>query len=197
MIDYNDYFYPRQIKKNLKKNFLTVGWGSKKTQNIRFENIYKYFKKENFSVLDVGCGLGDFYDFLKKKKIKFKYTGIDINKDFINLCKKKYKKTSFIKSHFLDYKIKSKPTYIIISGSLNLPVDDYGFVFLKIIKKMFIFSKDKCIFNLLVSSSKKIYKYNAYANMNKLPKLIDAISKFYIIDKSYLPHDISIVLTKK
>ena len=62
---------------------------------------------------------------------------------------------------------------------------------------MFIFSKDKCIFNLLVSSSKKIYKYNAYANMNKLPKLIDAISKFYIIDKSYLPHDISIVLTKK
>ena len=69
MIDYNDYFYPRQIKKNLKKNFLTVGWGSKKTQNIRFENIYKYFKKENFSVLDVGCGLGDFYDFLKKKKL--------------------------------------------------------------------------------------------------------------------------------
>ena len=106
MIDYNNYFYQNQIKKKLKKNHLIVGWGSRKTQVLRFENIYKYFNKDNFSVLDVGCGLGDFYKFLKKKKIKFKYSGIDINEDFINICKKKYKKANFIKSHFLKYKMK-------------------------------------------------------------------------------------------
>ena len=96
MIDYNDKFYDQLIKKELGKNFLTVGWGSKKTQRIRFENIYKYFDKNNFSVLDVGCGLGDFYSFLKKKKINFKYTGIDINEVFINKCKRKYKNINFI-----------------------------------------------------------------------------------------------------
>ena len=68
MIDYNQQFYNQLIRKKLDKSFLTVGWGSKKTQKIRFENIYKYFDKNNFSVLDVGCGLGDFYLFLKKKK---------------------------------------------------------------------------------------------------------------------------------
>ena len=135
MKDYNDFFYQGKIQKNLKKNFLTVGWGSQKTQNTRFENIYKYFQKDNFSVLDVGCGLGDFYYFLKKKKIKFKYTGIDINEDFIYKCKKKYKNVNFIKSHFLKYKITNKPDYIIISGALNLPMDDYANQFRKTIYK--------------------------------------------------------------
>ena len=48
MIDYNQQFYNQLIRKKLDKSFLTVGWGSKKTQKIRFENIYKYFDKNNF-----------------------------------------------------------------------------------------------------------------------------------------------------
>ena len=39
----------------------------------------------NSTVLDYGCGTGDFYRFLKRRGIKVKYTGVDINENFIEL----------------------------------------------------------------------------------------------------------------
>ena len=136
-------------------------------------------------------------NFLKKKRIKFRYTGIDINETFINKCKAKYKNVNFINSHFLKYKIKTKPDYIIISGALNLPMDNYSILLKKIISKMHKNSKEKSIFNLLSSSSKKIYQFNAYTNIGKLSEYIDTIAKYYLIDKSYLSHDISVIIHQK
>ncbi len=197
MINYNKVFYNKQIKKNFNKNYKIVGWGSKRSQEIRFKNIIKYFDKDQFSVLDIGCGLGDFYKFLKSKKIKFKYTGLDLNKFFIEECKKKYKSANFINTNFLNFKFKTKPDYIITSGSLNLPQDNYELFFKKVINKMYKNCNEKCIFNVLSGSSKKIYPFSAYADISKLSKFIDGISNYYLIDKSYLKHDISIILSKK
>ncbi len=43
----------------------------------------------NSTVLDYGCGTGDFYRFLKRRNISVRYTGVDINENFISLAKKK------------------------------------------------------------------------------------------------------------
>ena len=94
------------------------------------------------------------------------------------------------------YKIKKKPDYIIISGALNLPMDDYFSKFKKTIYKMYKYSNNKCIFNLLSSSSKRIYEYNAYTNIGKISKYLESLSNLYLIDKSYLSHDLTIVLIK-
>ena len=45
----------------------SVGWDTKKNQTIRFERSIYNFKLDNKKILDVGCGLADFYTFLKKK----------------------------------------------------------------------------------------------------------------------------------
>ena len=37
----------------------------------------------NSTVLDYGCGTGDFYRFLKRRDINVRYTGVDINENFI------------------------------------------------------------------------------------------------------------------
>ena len=40
-------------------------------------------------MLDVGCGKGDMLNFIINKKIKtIKYSGLDLNKNFINIAKK-------------------------------------------------------------------------------------------------------------
>ena len=197
MKNYNKIFYDKKIKKNYNKNYQTVGWGSKQSQEIRFKNIIKYFEKDQFSVLDIGCGLGDFYKFLKDKKINCNYVGLDLNQFFIKECKKKYKSANFINTNFSNFKFKMQPDYIIASGSLNLPQDNYEVFFKKIIKKMYKNCKEKCIFNVLSGSSKKIYPFSAYADISKLSKFIDGISNYYLIDKSYLNHDITIILSKK
>ena len=42
-----------------------VDWRDETSQDIRFEQFSKIINKENFSVLDYGCGYGALYRFLK------------------------------------------------------------------------------------------------------------------------------------
>jgi SAM-dependent methyltransferase len=50
---------------------------------------------ENATVLDYGCGTGDFYRFLKRRGINVRYTGVDMNPNFIELAKEKYPECEF------------------------------------------------------------------------------------------------------
>ncbi len=66
--------------------------------NRAVESSLKTLKmdKETIKVLDLGCGNGRFYNFIKDKVENIKYTGVDINNDFIKESKKKYKDAKFI-----------------------------------------------------------------------------------------------------
>ena len=49
-------------------NFKGMNWSSSKTQYLRFEQLCKIDKLQNFTLHDVGCGNGELLIFLKKKK---------------------------------------------------------------------------------------------------------------------------------
>jgi len=69
----------------------TLGWGSKKDQLTRFETATIYVNFAGKSVLDIGCGFADFYEFLINNDIKIKrYEGIDINDKLIEVAKKRF-----------------------------------------------------------------------------------------------------------
>ncbi len=76
----------------------------------------------NSTVLDYGCGTGDFYRFLKRRGIKVKYTGVDINENFIDLAQKKYPKCTFKVMNADDDEFEGFYDYIFICGVFNLNV---------------------------------------------------------------------------
>jgi SAM-dependent methyltransferase len=76
----------------------------------------------NSTVLDYGCGTGDFYRFLKRRGIKVKYTGVDINENFINLAKGKYPECTFRVMCADDDDLEGFFDYIFICGVFNLEV---------------------------------------------------------------------------
>ena len=82
--------YSDRLKK-FGNDFKTLGWGSKEQQLFRFQEFSKHILDiQNKSIIDIGCGLGDFYDSLGKACCS-KYMGVDINPDLINEAKKKHK----------------------------------------------------------------------------------------------------------
>ena len=85
--------YQRRISEH-GETFLSLGSGSKEHQNIRF-NILKDKIKNNYSILDVGCGLGDFYNYLIQNDIHVDYYGVDLVPEFINQAKKTYPGVKF------------------------------------------------------------------------------------------------------
>ena len=57
-----------------------VNWTSKQTQEIRFDMLLKLLPDDisTMGIVDAGCGFGDFYNYMyKKKKIPKQYIGID------------------------------------------------------------------------------------------------------------------------
>lgn len=66
-------------------NVKTLGWGTKEQQLYRFSQVINSgisFKGKK--IVDIGCGFGDFLDFLIENKIEFgEYLGIDINPDLV------------------------------------------------------------------------------------------------------------------
>ena len=69
--------YNRRYQKK-GRDISTVGWGSVKSQLLRFEMVTRGLELNGKAILDIGCGLGDFITFLRKKTNTFRYTGIDI-----------------------------------------------------------------------------------------------------------------------
>jgi SAM-dependent methyltransferase len=62
------------------KDIKTLGWGSEEQQIYRFKNTIQAVNFNDKSILDIGCGFGDYSNFLKKQSINIKsYTGWDIN----------------------------------------------------------------------------------------------------------------------
>jgi SAM-dependent methyltransferase len=70
-----------------------AGWRDKKAQEIRFEQLLKVISVcSDFTVNDVGCGLGHLYDFMKNNGFhRFGYRGYDISRDMIDKSRERHK----------------------------------------------------------------------------------------------------------
>jgi SAM-dependent methyltransferase len=70
----------------------SLGWGSVEQQRYRFEQTLAY--PELFSgrtVLDIGCGFGDYLDYLDESALPFReYLGLDINPHLIGVAEKRH-----------------------------------------------------------------------------------------------------------
>lgn len=91
---YNDYKDDDRSK--------MVAWGVSGSQERNFKMVSSNIKN-GYSVLDYGCGIGDFIKYLNDNKINISnYLGVDINNNFIELAKKTYPNHNFIVINDID-----------------------------------------------------------------------------------------------
>jgi SAM-dependent methyltransferase len=167
----------------------------------RFEKILELADFSGKSILDVGCGIGGFYGFLRKRGIKADYYGYDINKKMIAFAKSQYPE---IQAHFsvLDI-LESEPDicfdYVIAVGPLNLKIGtSLNLAATRLmLRKMFGFARIGMAFSMTSSLSIKQTEDTYYYNAGRI---IDSVSRFcanFKLDHTYLPHDFTVFCYKK
>ncbi len=184
----NKKFYSESIKE-FGISAQGVHWNSKYTQYKRFEVITKFIKKDILisSVVDVGCGFGEYYNYLKvNNKIPKKYIGIDCEDSMIKVCKKRFSSQEFYTQNILtDTLIESD--YYICSGAMNIMTINEVDMF---IGKCFTTSKKGFIFNFLKDLTfNEIKKDEIISLCNKYTKNIK-------IKENYLENDFTIFMVK-
>ncbi len=177
----------------------SLGWASEFTQEQRFLMLSLLSDMENKTVLDVGCGMGDFYSFLLLNGVDCRYTGIDISEKMINHAKKAHPETHFELRNLLD--LPATPTYdiVVASGPFNHKTDEpYAFIE-PIITHMFSLCKTALAFNLLSAStpaSMQDTKSFTYYSPSKILDICLKLTPYIELKQAYLPNDFTVYLYK-
>ena len=178
-------------------------WKNSFTQIHRFELIItalnKYSNLKKFTICDIGCGYGKFFEFLRNKlnTSTFQYQGCDLNNKLIDYCTKHYsdKNCKFYK--------KSSPKGIVdfsvMSGTFNLSVTDdiktWEKYILKNLANIWKQTNKIMAFNLLNQNERKIKQGLYYTNKNWIKDICEQnFGKTEIIFSSILPDDILIIV---
>ena len=118
-------YYDKKIKE-FGATPLGVDWNSIDSQQLRFEQLSKiFFKNNNFSVNDLGCGYGAYLKYLESEYyVNFAYNGYDLSAEMIHEAKRAnpLKETS----EFVQISSASEISvsdYTVASGIFNVRVD--------------------------------------------------------------------------
>lgn len=191
--------FNKTIKKH-EKGAKAVSWGSKDSQFIRFKILSEIGDLNNKTILDVGCGLGDFYGFLTKdKNLKLKgYLGIDITRSMIAKARKKYPKAKFEIRDLLEELPEEPFDYVFESGIFNLKSPNWEKFTYAMLKKMYKISKIGVGVNFLSTWTPfKRDNTSAYADPCKILKFIHShLTSRVILRQDYRPNDFTIFLYK-
>jgi SAM-dependent methyltransferase len=118
-------FYRELLQKH-HTGYQATGWGNPIIQHHNFLLAAKIEGLQSgMRILDVGCGLGDFYTFLKTRGIKVDYTGVDISPEMIERARGLHLDATFHQQDLLREPLPSTFDYVFCSGTLNLRLPNH------------------------------------------------------------------------
>jgi ubiquinone/menaquinone biosynthesis C-methylase UbiE len=174
---------------------------SKTSHLKRFEKMLELGDFQGKSIIDVGCGIGGFYDFLQKKGIQCRYTGIDINDKMIARAQERLPDTAanFFVFDIIEEKLDKAFDYVISVGPLNLEFDSNLNMDMtkRLIDEMYRLAKIGSAISMTSAFTKKPTAGTFYYDP---AKILSETSKFCAntrYDHTYLPHDFTLFCYKK
>ena len=181
------------------RNFKALDWGSKTSQELRFKVISEVGVENGSSVLDVGCGLGDFCDWFIKKGIIVKYTGIDVTPDMIHYATERYPAVEFLVGSGCDIFLNKKSYFDFVTASgifAHRQENPLGFL-KKTVQDMYDISTKGIAFNCLsnLHSNKDLNEF--YADPLEIIKFCQSLSNSIIFRHDYHHGDFTIYLYKQ
>jgi len=183
----SEKFYKNAIKK-YGVSPQGVCWIDAARQQMRFNILHSLLPKDlsSSSIVDAGCGFGDFYIFLKNNhNLPQKYRGIDAVSEMCSIAKKQTHQ-EIIEADILHAEL-PVADYYLCSGAMNILTPFETTLF---IRKCFQASKKGFIFNILYGNRKsQTYNYLTKESLENIAKELGVKKIEYRDD--YLENDIT------
>jgi ubiquinone/menaquinone biosynthesis C-methylase UbiE len=195
-------YYESNIGKNL-PDYSFLGWESEEAQMLRFDMIVSNVTLQEKKILDVGCGVGNFVEYLVNKGINSQYTGVDILDSMISLALKKNLNSRFLQCDLFKENPFGDEKFDVVysSGIFNLNLDNNMDFLHKAIRIFLGLSNDIVAFNLLSTTSLDKEDRYYYYDMEEVNRLVkDGFSKDIKTVKfihGYLHNDFTVICSKK
>jgi SAM-dependent methyltransferase len=182
----SDDKYTKKFGKD--RNYKSLGWGSENSQIIRFD-ILKQINdfKENDSVLDVGCGHGDFCKYFTN------YKGIDIRDSVVEIAKSKYSNYEFETKTIFEEN--GQFDWIFGSGIFGFNRPDWNENVLENLNEMIKKSNKGIGVNFLSSLTNGSRDPEMkYTSPSEITEIVSKLGKRFILRHDYRPNDMTIYI---
>ena len=174
-----------------------LNWGSQRSQYKRFQVLSQMADLNSQRILDVGSGLGDFFQWLIHLGIKPEaMVGVDITPCFVEQAKDNVPQADFELADILVDELQPVD-FVFSSGVFSYCLDDpYGFLE-KMVARMFELSLKGVAFNCLSSQSQHKSDGEFYANPAEVYAICQRISPWLTLRHDYHPGDFTVYLRKE
>ena len=129
-----------------------VSWRTIWGQEFRFEVLCEVFDRhssETFSVLDVGCGLGDLAGYLRRRADPCVYLGVDILPQMVEHARQRFPKESFEVVDILEDNPPGAPfDFVIASGTLSVKLPGHEDFLHRMLSRMYALASRGLAFNM-------------------------------------------------
>ncbi|MEW6989348.1 class I SAM-dependent methyltransferase [Colwelliaceae bacterium 6441] len=148
----------KDLKRHYQHLFDKFGDSVESVQHINRQSQYKRFEillaidKNAKSIIDVGCGLGDMYQYLLDNQYSGQYLGLDFLDEFTLLSRQKYADYSQASFQCIDVGSANVPCgydYALLSGVFNNKMENNKQFMFETISKMFASANKGIAFNAM------------------------------------------------
>lgn len=191
---YNVADFYDQLCEDCELGWQAAGWMSEDNQYANFVLISSIISP-NSSVLDVGCGQGDLYNYIKNNKIK--YCGIDISKLMIEKAKKKNPNIKFFQKDFLKENLEENFDYVVASGAFSFKTTNQYEYIQKCIE--LCYNKSNKASAVTMTSELADVKFDEplfYYNPVRIFEIALKFTPYVIINTSSLPNELVLFMYK-
>jgi cyclopropane fatty-acyl-phospholipid synthase-like methyltransferase len=198
-----------EIKKYFQDKVLEHGptaegmdWKDAATQYLRFEMIAKYIDFSSCpSILDVGCGGGEFLAFCEKKGHRCEYSGIDVVPEMVGFTNQRFGRDVAFQSDLESVPDSHKYDYVIASGTYNAKLtqdeSSWRVFFYDNVARMYALSNKGAIFNCMTEHVEWRYDRLYYPTLSDLSAFITkSLTRDFIFDHSYPLFEMTVFIPK-
>tara|TARA_Y100001954_G_C15775153_1_gene586574 strand:+ start:111 stop:722 length:612 start_codon:yes stop_codon:yes gene_type:complete len=188
-------YYNKLVKKH-GESPKACDYGHPESQQIKFNVLSSIITPGDKSLLDVGCGLGNYYEFLREKKYNLNYTGIDLSEEMISKARNKYNELVLIQKNILDMDKEIKFDVVSANGIFYLLKTQPFDVMKELIAKMYLLANNTVVFNSLSSYCKDKEVGEFYVNPLEVVDYCMSLTPWVGLRHDYHHRDFTVYMCK-
>lgn len=175
----------------------SLAWGSRESQETRFRVLSEMLPLKDRRVVDVGCGLGDFYGWLKRAGIPCRYAGVDLSPGMIELARRNHPDAEFLVGDIgkLDDP-RLRGDFVVASGIFNLVMPDHDALMWGAVARMLELCREAAAFNVMSVRAPVKKPGQFYADPDAALARARTLAPRAVLRHDYMVHDFTLVLPK-
>ena len=187
--------YTRYLR-GLGPNHYGQGWVSRTSQEQRFAVLADVGDLSNASVLDVGCGVADFWAYLQRRNIAVaRYAGMDFTPAMLQTARRRFPQIPFHQADVLDLREPPETADYVVASGLFSHMNET--LLHRALPTLFGLCRRGIAFNLLSTwtPGEKVDLF--HADPAETLRWCRTLTPWSVLRHDYQPHDFTIYLYRE